>query len=797
MRTIENGPSFVQGGGEMGMLIRAHDWAATPLGPPNTWPQVLRTLTNLMLNASQPMFLVWGPKRTTIYNDAYGKILAGKHPAVGQPFDRIWHEIWDSDLKPIVTRAYAGEALHMDDIQLQMLRKGYPEETHFSFSYTPVQDTSGVVQGFFCPCLEITEQVLEKRRATLRAAVTERLRAPGDPAELTVHIAGLLANHLQADQAAYAEVEESGEYCTIGCDWNDGRMTSNAGRHRLQDFGPGFIADLRNGLSVAIGDVRGDPRTATPQALPSFESVGVRAFLNIPHIRHGRLAAVLAINCGQPRQWHPADIALAEEVAERVAVTLERVRAEAALRESEMRLRKVMDIKTAGIVFFDLVGGIQDANDAFLEMIGYSRTELEAGELRYENLTPKEWHWRDKQTISELRAGGKAGPFEKQYTRKDGSLIWILCADKMLDESTAVEFVIDVTDRKRAEEYQDILMAELDHRVKNILAVVQSIARQSLMKSDLSGPEAAERLVGRISALARSHTLLASSRWQGAAFRDLVEDAAAPHRGESSERIIVEGPDLRVTAKAAQTLTLALHELMTNAAKYGALSTKLGRVTIKWEFRGEGDRRRLILDWQERGGPQVEAPPRREGFGSRLIKLTLTYELEGEVRMDFARDGLRAVADLPLDKLSAEGRQDIQAIRRREDPAVGDQASLVNKRVLVVEDEHFVAQETAETLRSAGCHVIGPISNLTQAMRTVTDDDLDAAVVDINLGGDLVWPAAEVLRSRRIPFVFTTGYAGTIRPPQDLAQVPWVEKPLQRQRLLEVLAAAVGTKTGN
>lgn len=110
-----------------------------------------------------------------------------------------------------------------------------------------------------------------------------------------------------------------------------------------------------------------------------------------------------------------------------------------------------IDRYPVGVVFFDLVGGVLDANDAFLSMIGFSRADLEAGGVRYEYLTPPEWRWRDEQTIAELKATGRAGPFEKEYTHKDGHLFWILCCDKMLDDGTAVEIVIDVTERKRAE----------------------------------------------------------------------------------------------------------------------------------------------------------------------------------------------------------------------------------------------------------------------------------------------------------------------------------------------------------
>ncbi|MFL4998749.1 MAG: PAS domain-containing protein, partial [Microvirga sp.] len=185
------GPStsldFLSGGGEMGALIRANDWRVTPLGSPDSWPHGLKTLVGVMLGSNQPMFIAWGAERTVLYNDAYAEILARKHPAaLGHDFLNVWHEI-RADLLPIVEQAYGGKSVHMDDITLIMERRGYPEETHFSFSYTPVQDESGAIAGFFCPCTEITGQIMAERRL---AAETERQRrlfeqAPGFVAILT------------------------------------------------------------------------------------------------------------------------------------------------------------------------------------------------------------------------------------------------------------------------------------------------------------------------------------------------------------------------------------------------------------------------------------------------------------------------------------------------------------------------------------------------------------------------------------------------------------------------------------
>ncbi|MBB2964516.1 PAS domain-containing protein [Methylobacterium sp. R2-1] len=153
----------------------ARDWGSTPLGHPHAWSAALKTLCEVIDGSAQPMFIVWGSQRVLIHNQAYAPILAQKHPgALGRPFLEVWSEIRD-ELSPLVERAYAGEAVRMDDITLMMCRRGVVEEAHFAFSYTPIRGEHGRVEGFFCACWETTEQVLAERE---RRAVEERLIKP-------------------------------------------------------------------------------------------------------------------------------------------------------------------------------------------------------------------------------------------------------------------------------------------------------------------------------------------------------------------------------------------------------------------------------------------------------------------------------------------------------------------------------------------------------------------------------------------------------------------------------------------
>ncbi|MGP3699557.1 HWE histidine kinase domain-containing protein [Rhodobacter sp. NSM] len=792
------------GGGEMGERIRTHAWATSAIGGPETWPHALRMLIDLMLSSSQPMFVVWGPERTTLYNDGYRDILADRHPALGQPFERIWPEIWERDLSPIVARAYAGEALHMDDIALIMTRKGYPEETHFSFSYTPVRGPDGAVEGFFCPCLEITDQVLEERRALLRAELTERLRDSSDPDAVIRDGLALLGRHLSAEQVAYAEIDQAGEHALISQEWNDGRMPSNAGRHRLQDFGPDFIADLKAGRSVAIGNVGSDPRTSMPDAAATFAARGIRAFLSVPHFREDLLVAVLAVHASGPRHWHPADVALAEEVAERLNLAIERARSEAARRESEARLRDARDslalaTRASGLGWcaWDLRTGQVTADDLARQIMDLDAADV-SGLVWLERTHPD-----DRESLRhELDAHiHEDRPFDLEYRiiHRDGTErhihgTGIIRRDAQGMPVLGTGFVRDVTERKRAEKYQQMLTAELDHRVKNILAVVQAIAGQTLRSGKGAGSDAAGEFIGRIQALARSHMLLASSHWAGASLRDLVDGAVAPYQGAGTGRILVEGPDLTVVPKAAQTFTLALHELVTNAAKHGALSHEEGRVTATWRRSGEGRDGSLILLWHEIGGPHIETPPTRTGFGTRLIQQTLAHELDGEVSLDYAFDGLRACIDVPLARLLPASAERISEPHRRPPSPGGDRTILEGKKVLVVEDEYFIGQDAVAVLTAAGCSVTGPVASLAEALRIAVEDHFDCAVLDINLSGSLVWPAARALVARRIPCLFATSYSHTIERPPELGAVPLIEKPMLGDSLLSAMSAILSAR---
>jgi two-component sensor histidine kinase len=200
----------------------------------------------------------------------------------------------------------------------------------------------------------------------------------------------------------------------------------------------------------------------------------------------------------------------------------------------------------------------------------------------------------------------------------------------------------DITDRKRAEEQRDLLMNELDHRVKNILATVQSIASQTLRNSDID-PAVQRAIEGRLIALANANAMLTQKNWDSAEIHEVVWAVLRPHDAPGRTRFAVEGPELRLGPKSAVAFSMAVHELCTNAIKYGALSRESGHVDVRWSA-ADG---RFRWQWRERGGPPVAAP-RRAGFGSRMIERALATQLSGQVAIAYEPGGVTCTIDAPL-----------------------------------------------------------------------------------------------------------------------------------------------------
>jgi two-component sensor histidine kinase len=235
------------------------------------------------------------------------------------------------------------------------------------------------------------------------------------------------------------------------------------------------------------------------------------------------------------------------------------------------------------------------------------------------------------------------------HNRSMSKRFFLLSAGPLLNDAKepvgSVVTLTDITARKRAEDQQTMLVAELNHRVKNILAIVQSVAGQTVRASSSLGSFSAA-FSGRVKALALAHDVLTRTRWIGIGLNELLTAVLEPHRGADGTRVTLQGPPVLLPAQAVMPLSMVMHELATNASKYGALSVPQGAVMIDWTLRDDGALR-VDLTWIERRGPKVE-PPGASGFGTKLIDRVVGYDLDGKANLSFEPAGLRAVLSFPL-----------------------------------------------------------------------------------------------------------------------------------------------------
>lgn len=341
----------------------------------------------------------------------------------------------------------------------------------------------------------------------------------------------------------------------------------------------------------------------------------------------------------------------------------------------------------------------------------------------------------------------------------------------------------DISERTAAEDRERLLAREVDHRAKNLLAVVQSVVQLTRAETVAGFKEA---ITGRVHSLARAHSLLAASRWEGVELGPLVEEELAPFKRGDAERVEITGPPLRLKPAAAQAIALVLHELATNAVKYGALSADEGRLHVSWKQIERAGTPHLTLIWTERGGPPVTTPSRR-GFGSTVIRSSVERQLKGTVDLEWHAEGLMGALTFPADQVvvMAEIAPSAPAATPRAAPARC--ATPAGRKVLVVEDEALIAAQLEAVLREAGCTVIGPAANPRDAIELIERERPDVAVLDVNLNGERSDGVADALAARGVPFLFCTGYAGGGGAAR-FADAPVLSKPLDPGELLRTLA---------
>jgi PAS domain S-box-containing protein len=420
----------------------------------------------------------------------------------------------------------------------------------------------------------------------------------------------------------------------------------------------------------------------------------------------------------------------------------------------------------------DLKGRFQSCNPAYVAMLGFSEEELRAC------ASPDLVHPEDREAnIVEIRRllSEQIPSFEivNRYICKDGVELWVhkhgsLLRDACGRPSHIIALVTDISERKRHEEHTQLLLREVNHRSKNMLSLVQSIAHLTAA----TGPQDFVKRFGeRIRSLSAAQDLLIKHEWKAVPLADLIRLQLSHFADLIGGRIALSGSPLSISQAASQTIGMALHELATNAAKYGALSNEAGRIAITWNLESNGAAEpKFTMSWVERDGPPVVKPLRR-GFGSKVTCRMVESAVSGGVSVDYAPSGLVWRLECPAGSI----------IDGHHVSSVADKPPLhvaSGRRVLVVEDEPLIAAEIADILELAGFQVIGPASGVKEALRLLEREGCDTAVLDVNLGAETSEPITRELIRIGTPFVVLSGYSRE-QLPVSFRLAPLIHKPLQ------------------
>lgn len=631
--------------GEMSALVRQHDWSATPLGPIPSWPQPLKTIVEFALESPLAMVVLWGPELIRIYNDAFRPLLGELHPAaLGQPAEAVLPKLWEF-AAPVYRAVWKGENRSFTRQRLPLDRESGTDEGWFDITYSPVRDEAGAVGGILATIVDATDRV--RAEAELRER-EERFRAIAEQAEVGMTLADADGRLIFANDC----------FCRIA-----GRTKADLlGRAVKEITHPDDWVENERLLQRAMAE--GEPFAIEKRYLrPDKPPIWMRTVVSPRRDDAGGVVGTLAIM---------------------IDITSRR-RAEDRLRESEERLLLALEVGKLGAWDWDLRQEEAIWSAELYRMLGCKVGAVKASVDTWWPLIHPDDRDAVAETLAKARADGKAYTSEFRLKFPDGSIRWWSARGRYFfdngDPVRWVGVVEDATERRTWEEKQQTLIAELQHRTRNLLGVVRSISAQTL-RASTSLEQFAGQFNARLSALSRVQALLSRDSGYSVKLRELIEGELEAHGSNAGDpRVTLTGPDVVLSSHEVQVLTLALHELATNAVKYGWFAQEQARLSVTWSVSQEGKQRFLTIQWTEHG---VRLPPGalsgKRGFGRQLIERALPYDLGAHTSFTFAEDGVRCEIRVPLNySLSDRQPSPLAVSDAAAAPAAGPPAALKSR----------------------------------------------------------------------------------------------------------------------
>ena len=580
--------------------------------------------------------------RVTMFNEA-AATFAGREPQLGtDQWCVTWKLFWPDGTpmphgecpmamalkqeRPI--RGMEGIAERPDGTRIQFIP--YP---------TPLYDEAGTMVGAVNMAVDISDRKLAEeavaRHRDEQAALyafTDRLFRASTLQDVYAAALEAIRRALGCERAAVLLFDETDKMRFVA--WAG---LSEEYRRAVDGHSP-WTREVKDPQPICIADVA---TSDLPDALKAtVEAEGIAATAFIPLVIDGELAGKFMAYYGAPHVFGQAEIDLAITIARQLGFSTQRIRSEDERRRGEHASRlfaSIVETSDDAIVSKDLNGIVTSWNKGAAHIFGYAPEEMIGKPII--TLIPPDLHDEETRIIERIRRGEGTDHYETVRRRKDGGLIDVsLSVSPVMDGSGKVvgasKIVRDITERKQAQARHDMLTAEIQLRTKNLFAVVQAVVSRSFAGKKTID-EARAAVLSRLTSLAQTHLMLMDHEWQGAELAEIVNSQMKPYAGQ----VTASGPSLVLSARAAQNFALAIHELATNAAKYGALSTTVGRVYINWSIAKANGPGEFTFQWQERGGPPV-SPPTQKGFGSTVLEQVMAEYFDVPPRIDFASAGV-------------------------------------------------------------------------------------------------------------------------------------------------------------
>ncbi|QNE32501.1 PAS domain S-box protein [Sphingomonas sp. NBWT7] len=631
-----------------------------------TWSAVEQVRAEAALRASEAKYrslfetMGQGYCELELIRDEEGRAFDQLYLEFNPAFERLFGIAVSEAKGRRASEVFPGLELHWTEGFDQVARTGVPERIEY-----PVSNLNRWFEVFAYPgggdrVVVLYEEITDRKQAeeALRASeerqafllrFSDSLRAEPDVDAIAHRAITLLLSHMNLDRCYITYYRPEEDVAEFPYQTGNATVPALPSTVRLSDFPDAYEQVLDRTFVVEDDFAR---RGLTAEERANSKALGMRAMV-ASTIRRGEkmpLCSMAAVS-SRPRHWSSAEIALVEEVAERTWATIERVRAETALLESEHRFQQFAKASTAGLWVRDATSlNMEFVSPAVANIYGTKLDNLLGDMTKWMAMIVPEDHKSALEHLEAARSGQTAQHVFRIRRPSDGAFRWIRNTDFPLRDNGHIAriggIVEDITETRRLQERQQVLLAELQHRVRNILAVTRSIISRS-NDGERSTEDYVAHLQGRIAALARTQALLTRTAGTNVDLELLIRDEIVA-QAASEDQVSLFGEPVVVSPKIAEVLTLAIHELATNATKYGAFSRASGRLDVSWQVEARDGSQWLVILWQEHGVPIVDAVPRREGFGTELIRRRIPYELRGYGSVELRPGGLEARIEFPL-----------------------------------------------------------------------------------------------------------------------------------------------------